>query len=457
MLSLVDRAVDHAGATDTSVFRVKSYPYLRSNRFLAGFTEAEMCPPAARQWLEAMHQLDLAAREKEILSLSPQAYRKLTVRFDDSGNRESFIDKVCACSERLFAHGLGLPGRPEAVREAIDIPTEYRTWRRVVGLYPLVALPVGIVSANVFDKMRTWHTLPMEEIPTIGEAVVYRPNSGDDENRIDPQTLFQRRPMDALGRLQLSPADERELVEALAPVILQDTVAAYDRIGKVTWAQGTVTIAHDAPTVYYYLSYGRFKRRPSLQINYVFWYSHRAGSNAPWIEWGRIDGLTVRISLDHDGRPVMLDIMNNCGCYHFFVPDSKQIRRVQTTALELDPLVPTWLPASFPRRRFALMVNSGWHQVQRVLDDPAQGPSVNYRLLPYRELETLHDENGQQRSIFDPDGIVWGSQRIEPVLFFSMGIPDVGAMRQRGHHAIKLIGRAHFDHPQLFDNTFDYR
>ena len=32
-----------------------------------------------------------------------------------------------------------------------------------------------------------------------------------------------------------------------------------------------------------------------------------------------------------------------------------------------------------------------------------------------------------------------------------MGIVDIGSMRQRGHHAIKLVGREHFDDPDLFD------
>jgi len=39
-------------------------------------------------------------------------------------------------------------------------------------------------------------------------------------------------------------------------------------------------------------------------------------------------------------------------------------------------------------------------------------------------------------------------------MMFSMGVPDIGAMRQRGHHAIALIGRAHFDDPNLFNIYF---
>ena len=103
------------------------------------------------------------------------------------------------------------------------------------------------------------------------------------------------------------------------------------------------------------------------------------------------------------------------------------------------------------------MVSSGWHQVQHIAADNTVEETVSYELRPYHELEMLADENGQHRSMFNKDGIAWGSERVEPALFFSMGIPNVGSMRQRGHHAIKMVGRAHFDDPQLFDNTFEYR
>ena len=65
LLSLVDQAVVDAETTDTSVFRVKGFPYLRTNRFLGQMAATENSPPAIRRWLEGMHQLDLEAREKE--------------------------------------------------------------------------------------------------------------------------------------------------------------------------------------------------------------------------------------------------------------------------------------------------------------------------------------------------------------------------------------------------------
>jgi len=457
IISLVDKTVVEAETTDTSVFRIKGFPYLRTNRFLADMPETQNSPPAIRQWLTHMHQLDLAAREKEILNLDNHQFLQLVNQARPSTDRRTFIEEVCACSDRLFSSSADKRDLAEDVQDAIDIPSEYRTWRRMVGLYPLVALPVGIASDNAFDDFRAWHATPPERLPQIGQPVVYRPAGLDEDNRIDPVLLYQTTPMDALGLPQLPPQDEQRLVEALAPTIVQDTLAGYDRIGQVRWSDGDLTIARGAPSGYYYLSHGRFKNRPSLQINYVFWYSHRSGDNAPWIEWGRLDGLTVRISLDHTGRPVMLDIMNNCGCYHFFVPDRAQILSVQSTFLGLDPLVPAWLPDQFPDRRLRLMVSSGWHQVQNIGEDNTVDEIVPYKLRPYHELEMLVDENGQHRSMFDSDGIAWGSDRVEPALFFSMGIPNVGSMRQRGHHAIKMVGSAHFDDPQLFDETFEYR
>jgi hypothetical protein len=38
-----------------------------------------------------------------------------------------------------------------------------------------------------------------------------------------------------------------------------------------------------------------------------------------------------------------------------------------------------------------------------------------------------------------------------------MGIPDVGSMRQRGHHAVKLVGRSDFEDPDLFDDNFEFK
>lgn len=457
VLTRVDRVVAAAGTRDTAVFPITGFPFLRTSRFLAETARQPAAGPATRRWLERMHALDLAAREKEIVNLDADRCRQLARDLKVFGGRRALIAFVHAASRGLFAAALARPSLASEVRAAATVPGEYRLWRRALGLYPLVALPVAYVSAAAFDEFRQWHAMPPEQLPRTGRPVAYRLAGPGGESRLDPTALFRKAPRDALGLPLLAPGEAHRLAAALAPIIVQDTAAAYDRIGAIRWLDGRPAVATTDPVVYYYLSQSRFDDRASLQINYVFWYSRRAGENAPWIERGRLDGLTVRISLDTTGRPVMLDIMNNCGCYHFFVPDYARIRRIKAPLLGLDPLVPAWLPPAFPLQRLQLTVTSGWHQVLHIAAGNAAPPVVGYTLRPYETLEMLPDENGQHRSIFDRNGIAFGSERIEPLLFFSMGIPAVGSMRQRGHHAIQLVGRAHFDDPLLFDATFDYR
>jgi hypothetical protein len=82
---------------------------------------------------------------------------------------------------------------------------------------------------------------------------------------------------------------------------------------------------------------------------------------------------------------------------------------------------------------------------------------VPYELVPYDILEALSHEDGRPESIFDAAGIAKGSERSERFILFSMGIPSIGSMRQRGHHATELIGRVHFDDPYILDQSFVFK
>jgi hypothetical protein len=91
------------------------------------------------------------------------------------------------------------------------------------------------------------------------------------------------------------------------------------------------------------------------------------------------------------------------------------------------------------------------------IDLPEFPNSSPYTLMPYGVLEALPHKDGQTESIFSSKGIAKGSERIERFILFSMGIRAIGSMRQRGHHAIELIGRVHFDDPDLFDQNFVFK
>ena len=456
LLERTDQALSADGTANAASFRIEGFPYLRTDRFLAALEPRLVTREQTQAWLEAMHTLDRQARRKEIANLSASRLEALTADGPNGPDRKALGRRVTDCTRTLFTYHRYETDLRARLRGRIEVPDEYRTWRRLVGLYPLAALPVAIVTASVYDEFREWHATAPEDLPVVGRLETMRPEAAPGNENFDPHVLIRPERLNALGLPELSTEDQRRLAAHFAPVITQDTVADFDRVGTPVWKDGRLGVDIGQPAVYYYITFALLGRHPVLQINYVFWYPRRDGGNAPWIERGPLDGITVRISLDHRARPFMVDLMNTCGCYHFFIPERAAVRSVRAITLEIDPLVPGWLPPDLPARRLHLRVNTGWHQVQHVGTVAASPGGKTYRLEPYDRLEILPDADGGVRSMFDADGIAHDSERIEPLIFFSMGIPDIGSMRQRGHHAIRLVGQAYFDDPLLFEKSFEF-
>jgi hypothetical protein len=151
--------------------------------------------------------------------------------------------------------------------------------------------------------------------------------------------------------------------------------------------------------------------------------------------------MTVRISLDPLGSPFMVDVINDCGCYHFFAPAKGRVEKIISTPLRFDPFVPQWLPEIDKGKRMSIRINSGWHQVQRLLASAFPNDSIPYRLLPYDILEVLPHQDGHTESIFNSKGLARGTGRVERYILFSMGIPSIGSMRQRGITQLNLRPR----------------
>ena len=453
---VLDRMVDEADVRNAADFAVSGFPYLRANRFLTGLKQDIDSSARQEQWIRWLHQLDIEARRKEIRNLSSRAIGELAGELGEEPDRQILQDRVAEYSEKMLIHDKQKPDFITTVQAAITNPEEYRTAYRVFGLYPITSLPVAAVTYRVQDKFKRWHHTPVDQLALQGEQIGYGPSQPIAYSQPTAGMILKRSRNNALGIPIPSAEDEKTLLNMLAPTIHQDQVQSYDRIGEVVWQEGHVRVDPRQPTVYSYLTHARFKGEPVLQLNYAFWYPARDGPNSPWIERGALDGLTVRVSLDYDGLPFMLDIMNTCGCYHFFIPDQKRVKRIIPSPGEVDGFVPRWMPESFPRRRLSIRLNSGWHQVVHLgVEDKSSG-LLPYRLVAYDQLEMLpHSENNYE-SIFNSRGIAKDSERIEYLIFFPMGIPDVGSMRQRGHHAVKLVGRADFDDPDIFDKNFDF-
>lgn len=448
-LTALDQEVVKAGVRDAANYSVPGFPYLRTNRFLARLKEDIHSEEIREQWSRWMRTLDLEARKKEVSNLPDIFLSSLS-----SKNRSKLHQQAESCSERLFQHDKSRPDFNETLIPLVAVPDEYSLAMRAFGLYPLIAIPVAITTQMSRNKVKSWYKSSLEDLPVDGLLTAYSPAESSFLSDDELKAIIAENSGDVpLPDQHVA----KKLVQHFAPVFIQDVSAPYDRIGHVMWNENCPDVDPTKPTVYYYFSNAFLKRKPILQINYVIWYSERAGKRSPSIERGHLDGLTLRVSLDEKGKPFMVDIVNDCGCYHLFAPEKGRVAQILSKPLRFDPFVPQWLPDIPPDQRIGVRLNSGWHQVQRLIAAKEFPNPVLYELMPYDFLEALPRERNQSESIFNSKGIAKCSERIERFILFSMGIPKIGSMRQRGHHAIELIGRSQFDDPDLFDQSFIFK
>jgi len=457
-LDKLDQKVKEADARDASHFPISGFPYLRTNRFLASLGTNVKNDAAREQWVRWMQQLDLTSRWKEIRNLPDEVILSLGSKKNGRPDREGLFARVESYSHRTLEYDMRQPDFYETLHPRVGVPDEYSFSRRAIGLYPLFSIAVTIATKSSRGKFKSWFAMDLENLPVDGDLVAFVPPQGVPLGERELHGLLENSRKNPLGVPLPSGKDEKRIVAHFAPIIFQDVAAPYDRFGRISWEKDRLAIDGQKPVVYCYTSHGFLKGETILQINYVIWYPERAGKRSPWIERGHLDGMTVRVSLDSRGRPFMVDVTNNCGCYHFFVPQKARLDRVISKTLGLDPFVPQWLPEFGPGKRLGIRVNSGYHQVERMLASDIPVNSIPYELVPYEVLGALPRDGDRTESMFDEDGIAKGSKRWkEDILFFSMGVPSVGSMRQRGNHPLVLVGRAHFDDPSLFEKNFVFK
>ena len=454
LLTELDAVVAQSGVQDASSFKVPGFPYLRTNRFLAAMKERLVGDEQKTLWVEEMYRLDFESRKKEIQNLPNETLTVLNSKLGGFPDREALLVRTSAAATQLFEYDRIQPVFFETLKGAVAVADEYSTSMRVFGLYPIAAVPITIGTQVAYNKFRKWHQSPLSDLTVEGRLMVFVAEGGGNSEAGTPTHLFATARRNAFGLPDLSDADIMALARSYAPIITQDVVASYDRFGEVVWNDGIVAIDQRRPTIYYYITTSFISRIPVLQINYTLWYSERSGEKTPSYEKGPLDGLTLRISLDRNGQPVMADIMNNCGCYHFYAPPKERVDKIVSSSNGLYPFVPVWLPPEYPDKPLTLRVNSGWHQVEHLFTSEAPADAAIYRLIPYDRLEALPRADGSYESVFTAAGIMKNSTRIEPYIFFSVGIHDIGYMRQRSHHAVKMIGRAHFTDLDIFDGNF---
>lgn len=479
----LDAAVGSAWVTDAEATRLAGVPGLRVDRPLQALREkAREGDEPWRAWLRRAAELDRQARTAEIANLPAEAF-PIVVPSDLGGvdaspasvdpraaapsivgDRLAALARTEACREGLLRQLQAAPAplRIEVLERA-EVPARYSSGLRAAGLYPLLRWPffAGVQrwQAGHESEMARWavSTPPLQRyIGALDEA--------------PPTTPI---PRDALGLPQPSPQEAQRLLAWHTPVFEIEEQGGSDRFGVPAWAGRDAVAPHvdtTRPVVYTRLAHTRLAGRWRLQLVYTLWFPERPARSSLDLLAGTLDGVIVRLTLDDDGAPLLMDTIHACGCYHLFFPSAALQAREGAPRSEEWMFAPGALPRAVGRdARLVVRLSSGSHYVTGVdalaRRPPGPDSGTGARPAPDARRFALRDEHelrslplaqppAERRSLYGPDGLVAGSERGERFLFWPMGIASAGAMRQWGHHATAFVGRRHFDDVDLLEQRF---
>jgi hypothetical protein len=440
--SALDERVERAGVRDAQDDRIEGFAWLRVNRLLAALAPRARASDAAfSTWVERLQSLDAAARRIELANLPP-------------AERESTGDRFEACARQLSDSLHHNAAARETLLRNARVPDRYSSAARAVGLYPLVRWPF-------FAGVSRWqdaHADAMREAAAAPRpARRFAPDPVHESAAVPAQRRFT---LDALGLPIVSADRARQLLAAHAPVFEIETSGAFDTFGAPRWRDdGRIEVDALRPVVYERLTHTVVEGQALLQLVYTLWFPERPASGPTDLLAGALDGVIVRITLDTDGRPILLDTIHACGCYHLFFPSARLRPRPGAPTDEEWAFAPAALPDAAPPSRLVVGIASRTHYVLGVgAMAPGQG------LRPGDTVYALDSEDRLRRlpvhgttatrSLYGPDGLVAGTERGERFFFWPMGIASAGAMRQWGHHATAFVGRRHFDDADLIERRF---
>lgn len=443
----LDAATDASRVRDGGSWRLPGFPYLRTDRHLASLMEPAASSDAAfRVWIGHMADLDLDARSAELRNLPDDALRRL------DSNRDQASGRTRDCSKTLADHDFAAEERRTLLADRAKVPDDYITWERALGLYAITKIPFS----SGIDK---WHREAVEDFRESGEGNLklgmtsrYAPAGIPDLGRA--REIVSAAPRDILGIPQLTDEQREVLFDAFAPVIEVENTGPFDAIGSLGWGDGRAPVLDaDRPVYYRKLAFTRNGGDSLVQLVYVAWFSERPKKNAFDMLGGSLDGIIWRVTLDRKGEPLVYDTIHPCGCFHMFFPVAGVAPRPPPEKMIEWAFVPASAPALADAARLRLLLRTRTHYMVGLGVDNGD-PALPAEFAEYDELRSLPLPTGTFRSIFAADGLVPGTERGERMLFWPMGVPSAGAMRQWGRHSTAFLGRRHFDDADLMERRF---
>ncbi|MDQ2070731.1 hypothetical protein [Natronospira bacteriovora] len=436
-----DALIAEQARFDQGAHRVPAFPWLRSSRFLASFSN-ELGDDREKwgQWLTLLAEEDRQARRHEMANATALPH--------DSGQLDALMGDLAACGETLNEVVMARRDLQSELRQAVQVPDDYRTAWRWLGVYPVTRWFVLIGVNRLHADQEA--ALSSEHEPA--EAAEWSSYLAKDGRRSTANAAVNAPfSTDILRIPRPSAAEVEALFARHAPIWRIEEASESDRIGRVRLASDRhAQVDTEEPVEYRFLSYTRFGDEILLQLNYMVWLPERPREGVFDLLGGYMDGAIWRVNLDLEGRVVAAESLHNCGCYYMVFPGEGAVATRQARGGEPIFVGPA-LPNLRDGERIRLSREAGSHYLIGV-DRASPQADVIMPIREAGELRSLSSE-GRSESLYARHGLVPETERRERWLLWTMGVPSPGAMRQPGRHAIAFAGRRHFDAPRLLEES----
>jgi hypothetical protein len=493
----LDAQTDLAGVRDAGAARLAGFPHLRVDRFTASLKDA--LPPqvatagAAVALLQRLQQLDIDARHAELANLPPQALALLGGSAAAPPDPAQALQKTQHCAQQLSAYHLASAEHTNSLLGQLVVPDDYSTTYRLLGAYALSRYPFAsgirrfeaersavFASANTQPASGATANSSAERSSTTSQRLLPPPLPSSALSAAQIRRMLAPAAQDPLGVPAPTPEQAQQLLTHFAPSFHLAINSDDDKPGALVWRQGQSTDAPDTlevdtqtPVVYSQIAFTRYGQHSLLQLVYTLWFPARPVAPDSTLDLlaGKLDGITWRVTLAPDGTPLVYDTIHPCGCYHMFFPSpAARAKPAPQPGIEWA-YIPQSLPHLKEHQQLVVHVAAGTHYIDRVSVEPtpsaAPSPTAQYAWRSYDSLRSLPTSAAQaasplalgkptHRSVFGPDGFIAGTDRTERFIFWPMGIPRAGAMRQWGKHATAFVGRRHFDDATLMEQRFEF-
>ncbi|MCW8328810.1 hypothetical protein MD588_08305 [Photobacterium sp. SDRW27] len=431
------RTVQQQGVQDAQLLWLPQYPHLAFDRFSLSLIPELNSYRARTQWINYVTRQAAIQRKVEYQNLPD----KSAVEFKNQKYCTSMLTRA-TLNDESFWHWLQ--------QTPPEYPSDYQNWQRVVGLYPISTLFAEPSIHSEKKRIIGGFVEPLHDY-----SVVYTVSDKPELTATDMQSWFiQAREKSALEWPQLTDEQLTSLMDFHAPEFVIESVSLDDKPGEVEYRQSDQpTVNIQKPTLYVSSSYTRFHGKTLLQLNYSLWFPNRTAKSALDPYAGKFDGILVRLTLDSHGQPYILDSIHHCGCYHMVFALDPQLRFAARNP-DIEAPITLQVPPNRNANTLNITLSNGEHMIKGVRWAESTNRIRHLAVLDYQQLRSLSIQDGGNKSLFDQQGMLTASERLERFYLWPFGVKSPGAMRQIGHHATAFIGERHFDDAFMLEALF---